>query len=53
MGGNLCWKLCLNLNDYQVKTSIHRYRSTHMNFMIITNQKVTIGTQKLERKEHK
>ena len=53
MFGNLCWKLCLNLNDYQVKTSIHIYRSTHMNFMIITNQKVTIDTQKLERKEHK
>ena len=39
--------MCLNLNDYQFKTS--RYRSTYMNPMVNTNQKPTIDTQKLER----
>ena len=41
------------LNDYQFKTSSHSYRSTYMNPMGTTNQKPTIDTQKLERKEHR
>ena len=40
-------RMCLNLNEYQFKTS--RYRSTYMNPMVNTNQKPTIDTQKLER----
>ena len=46
--------MCLNLNDYQFKTSRYSYRLTYMrNPMVTTNQKPTIDTQKLERKEHK
>ena len=44
--------MCLNLNDYQFKTR-HNYRLTYMNPMVTTNQKRTIDTQKLKRKEHK
>ena len=44
---------CLNLNDSQFKTSRYSYRSSYMNPMITTNQKPTIDTQKLERKENK
>lgn len=43
--------MCLKLNDYQLKTS--RYRLTYMNSMVTTNQKCSVGTQDLERKEHK
>ena len=45
------FRMYLNLNDYQFKTS--RYRLAHMNPMVNTNQKPTIDTQKLEGKEHK
>lgn len=41
----------LKLNDYQFKTS--RYRLTYMNSMVTTNQICSVGTQDLERKEHK
>ena len=45
--------MCLNLNDYQFKTSRYSYRSTYMNPMVIIYQKPTIYTQRLERKEHR
>ena len=45
--------MCLNLNDYQFKTSRHNYRSTYMNTMVTTNQKPTTDTLILERKEQK
>ena len=43
--------MCLKLNDYQFKTS--RYRLTYMNSMVTTNQKCSVGTHDIERKEHK
>ena len=43
--------MCLNINDYQFKTSRYSYRSTYMNPMTTTNRKPTIDTQKLKRKE--
>ena len=46
------FRMCLNLNDYQFKTSRYTYRATYMNPMIMTYQKPQWGTQKLERKEH-
>ena len=45
--------MCLNLSDYLFKTSRYSYRSRYMSHMVTTNQKPTINTQKLERKEHK
>ena len=45
--------MCMNLNDYQFKTSRHNYGSTYINPMITTNQKPTIDTQKPKRKEPK
>ena len=45
--------MCLNLNDCQFKTSGYSYQSTYMNLMVTTNQKPSIHTQKLVRKEHK
>ena len=45
--------MCLNLNDYQFKTSRYSYTSTHINSMIIKIEKPAINAQKLERKEHK
>ena len=45
--------MCLNLNNYQFKTGRDSYRSTYMNPMVTTNQKPTIATHKLKRKEHK
>ena len=42
---------CLNLNDYLFETG--RYRLAYINPMVITNQKPTIDTQKLERKIYK
>ena len=47
------FSICLNLNDYQYKTSRYSYRSTHMNLMVTSNQKPTTDTQKLKRNEHK
>ena len=43
--------MCLNLNDYLFETG--RYRLAYINPMVITNQKPTIDTQKLERKIYK
>ena len=45
--------MCLNLNDYQFKTSSYSFSSTPMNPMVTTNQKPTVDKQKKERKEHK
>ena len=45
--------MCLNLNDYQFKTSRYRYGSRYMNPMVTTNKKPAIDTQNLERKENK
>ena len=47
------FRMCLNLNDYQFKTSIYSYRSVYMNPMVTISQKPTRNTQELERKEHK
>ena len=47
------FKIYLNSNDYQFKTSRYSYQSTYMNPMITTNQKPTRDQQKLARKEHK
>ena len=41
----------VNLNNYQFKTS--RYRPTYMDYIVTTNQKITVDIQKLERKEYK
>ena len=46
------FRMCLNLNEYQFKTSKYCYRSTYMNPMVTTDQKPTIDT-KTERKKHK
>ena len=35
------------------KTSRYSYRSTYINLMVTTNQKPTIDTQKLGRKDYK
>ena len=47
------FRMCLELNDYQLKTSRYSYRSICINSMVATNQKATLDTQKLKRKEHK
>ena len=47
------FRMCLNLNDYQFKISRYSYRKTCMKPMGTTNQKPTVDTQKLERKEYK
>ena len=47
------FRMCLNLNDYQFKTSRYSYRSTYVNSMVTANQKHTIDKQKTERKEPK
>ena len=41
----ISFRMCLNLNDYQFKTSRDSYKSTYMNTMVTTNQKSTIHTQ--------
>ena len=46
------FKMCLNLNVYQFKTSIYSYRSIYMNSMVKTNKKPIIDSQKLQRKKH-
>ena len=43
--------MCLNLNDYQFKSSRFNYRSTYVNQMVTTNQKPTIGTERKEKKK--
>ena len=45
--------MCLNLNGYQFKMCRYNYMATYMNPMVTTNQKPTIDTHKLKRKEHK
>ena len=45
------FRICVNLNDNWFKTSRYSYRSRYMNPMVTTNQKPTIDTQKLERRE--
>ena len=35
--------MCLNLNDYQFKTSRYSYGSAYLNSMVTTNQKNTVG----------
>ena len=47
------FRMCLNLKDYQFKASRYNYGSIYMNPMVTTNQKPTIDTQKLRRKELK
>ena len=47
------FRMCLNLNDYQFKTSRYSYKSTYMKPMVTTNQKTSINTQKLRRKKQK
>ena len=44
------FRMCLNLNDYQFKSS--SYRSTYRNSMVTINKKTLMDTQKLERKEY-
>ena len=48
-----CLRMCLNLNDYQFKTSTYSSKLTYMKLMVTRNLKLTIDTQKLQRKEHK
>ena len=48
------FRMCLNLNDYQYKSSRYNYGSTYMNHIVTTNQKHTITTHtKTQRKELK
>ena len=42
------FRMCLNLNDYQFKTS--RYTSTYMNPMVITNKKTYNRYTKTKKK---
>lgn len=46
------FRIHVNLNDYQFKTSESSYRSTYMNSVGTTSQKSTTHTQTLERKEY-
>ena len=43
--------MLLNLRDYKLKINSHIYMSIYMNFTITMNQKPTMNTQKVERKE--
>ena len=45
--------MCLNLNDYQFKTSRHSYMSACMSRIVMTNQKLIHKYTKLKIKEHK
>ena len=36
------FRICLNLNDYQLKTHRYSYRSTYVNLIVTTNQEPTI-----------
>ena len=47
------FRICLNLNDYQYKTSRYSCKSRCMGAMVTATQKSTIDTQNLKRKEHK
>ena len=39
------FRMYLNLNDSQFKSSRYNYGSTYINLMVTTNQKPTIDTQ--------
>ena len=41
--------MCLNLNDYQFKTSRYNHRSTYMNPMVTRNQNPTMDTKTGEK----
>ena len=43
------FRMCLNLKEDLFKTSRYSYWSTHMNHMVITNQRPTIDTQQLKK----
>ena len=45
--------MCLNLNDYQFKTSRYSYRLIYTNLSVTTIQKPTIDAQKTKRKGSK
>ena len=47
------FRMSLNLNEYQFKTSRYSYRPTHMNPTMTTSQKPPIDKQKLERKGYR
>ena len=42
-----------NLRDYQPKINAYIHRLLYMNFMVTTNQKPIVDTQKLKRKKSK
>ena len=42
--------MCLNLYDYQFKASRYSYRSTYLNSMVTTNQKLKIESQKFKER---
>ena len=42
--------MCLNLNDYLLKTSRYSHRATYMNHIVTTYQKSTIDTQRQEKR---
>ena len=44
------FRMCLNLNDYHLKTSSSNYGSKDMNLVATTNQKHTIHIQKNRKK---
>ena len=46
------FRMCLNLNEYQFKSSRYTYRSTYKNSMVTINKKTSVDTQILERKEY-
>ena len=45
--------MCLNLNDYKIKTSRDNYWSTYIIPMVTTNLEPKIDMQKPKRNEHK
>ena len=48
-----CFRMCLNLNDYQLKSHRYNYESTYLNPTLTTNQKPAKDIQKPKRKEPK
>ena len=47
------FRMCLNLNGYQIKMRTYSLNLTYMDPTVITSQKSTINSQKRERNEHK
>ena len=45
--------MSLSLSNYQLKTYCYLYRSIYVNLVITLNQKSTVDTQKIKRKEPK